>query len=169
MASQAPPNARQVAAAFLQDHHDRSRLIAFARTRFGIPAEDAEDLIQDTALELLRRGDHLRNPEAFVFTVFRARCSRFLAFRCKTPAPVPLESTERCEALLRDAGAERLNRELALRQALNGISSICRRILAAYYVEGQSLKEAARAVAQASSGVSKTISRCLQRLRKCLS
>ena len=57
---------------------------------------------------------------------------------------------------------------IALREALGEISSACRRILSAYYIEGQSLNEAARSLDLASSGVFKTINRCLKRLRACL-
>jgi hypothetical protein len=49
-----------------------------------------------------------------------------------------------------------------LREALNEISSKCRRLIHAYYLEGQSLKEAARTVELADSSVARTISRCLR-------
>jgi DNA-directed RNA polymerase specialized sigma24 family protein len=60
---------------------------------------------------------------------------------------------------------ESIDRQLALRQALSEISSSCQRLLAAYYVEGQTLREAARTVSLQYSSVAKTISRCLKRLR----
>jgi DNA-directed RNA polymerase specialized sigma24 family protein len=51
---------------------------------------------------------------------------------------------------------------------LSEISTSCRRLLAAYYIEGRTLREAARVVALQYSSVAKTISRCLKKLRKCL-
>ena len=60
----------------------------------------------------------------------------------------------------------RLDRQLALREALNEISSSCRRLLAAYYVEGRTLRDASHSVALAVSAVPKTLSRCLERLRR---
>jgi DNA-directed RNA polymerase specialized sigma24 family protein len=50
---------------------------------------------------------------------------------------------------------------------LDEISASCRRLLAAYYIEGRSLREAARVVSLQYSSVAKTISRCLKKLRKC--
>jgi len=61
-----------------------------------------------------------------------------------------------------------MHRQVALRQALGEISTSCRRLLAAYYVEGQSLREAAEIFTLTYTNVSKTINRCLRRLRQCM-
>ncbi|MFY9550101.1 MAG: sigma-70 family RNA polymerase sigma factor [Thermoanaerobaculia bacterium] len=160
----------RVAEALFLDDGWRRKLIGFAWTRFGIGAEDAEDLLQETAFELLRQRGYVRRPEGFVFVVYRARCARFLsASRSRRevlsetdpalesfPSPVPDTSPDP-------------DRQIAVREALHWISSSCRRILAAYYVEGQSLRETAEKMSLAYSSVAKTLSRCLQKLRRCLS
>src|SRR5687767_10599158 len=62
----------------LSDPAQRSRLVAYARSRFGIDSDTAEDLLQETALEVLRQRSLVSSPRGFVFTVFHARCCRFL-------------------------------------------------------------------------------------------
>ena len=72
------------------------------------------------------------------------------------------DDAEACDPCL----PEGVDREFALREALDEISASCRRLLAAYYIEGHSLREAARVVSLQYSSVAKTISRCLKKLRK---
>lgn len=154
---------REVAEAVLQDPAQRSRLIGYARSRFGIDREEAEDLLQETALELLRQRTLVANPNGFVFAVFRLRCCRHLTDR-RTRREIFTDGSVEKEP---EAGGE-LDSRLAVRQAFGGISPACRKILLAYYVDGMSLREAAEAIARAYSSVWNTISRCLRRLRRCL-
>jgi RNA polymerase sigma factor (sigma-70 family) len=165
MAAEAPTT-WQVAEAVLVDSGQRGTLIGYARERFGIPPEDADDLLQETALELIRQQGHVRNPGGFVFAVFRNRCRRFLERRARRREVF-------AEAAAADAPGPEvgcgLDERLALREALSEVSSGCRELLAAHYVEGQTLTEAAQRLALRSSGIVKTLSRCLKRLRKCLS
>jgi RNA polymerase sigma factor (sigma-70 family) len=156
-----------VAEAVLLDRQQRSRLIKYAAARFGIESADAEDLLQDTALALLRQRGYVQDGDAFAFTVFRARCARFAEVRRRrreTFSPM----TDGAETFPHPVGPERIDRRVALQEALVEISSSCRRLLSAYYVEGQSLLETAQTLGLASSGVTRTINRCLKRLRACL-
>ena len=149
------------------NHRERAKLFSYARSRFGICAGDAEDLLQETALELLRQRSYVRSPEAFVFTVFRARCARFIGgLRAKREVFASPPTT--VENVAGPIGAEQFDRQLALRQALGSISSPCRRLLCAYYVEGVGLREAGERLSLAYASVSTTLSRCLKKLRECL-
>jgi RNA polymerase sigma factor (sigma-70 family) len=165
MAAEAPTT-WQVAEAVLVDSGQRGKLIGYARERFGIAPEDADDLLQETALELIRQQAHVHNPDGFVFAVFRNRCRRFLEKRSRRREVF-------AEAAEPDAPSPEsscgLDQRLALREALAEVSSACRQILAAHYVEGQTLTDTAQRLALRSSGIFKTLSRCLKRLRKCLS
>jgi RNA polymerase sigma factor (sigma-70 family) len=160
LGANAPPPARKIAAALLEESR-KTRLFSYARSRFGITADDAEDLLQDTAYELLRYRDYVRRPEGFVFSVFRSRCVRYAAVR-----------RQRREIFVTagnpEAGAppEWLDRQIALREALTELSSSCQRLLCAYYVEGNSLREAAKLVSLQYSSVGKTLSRCVKKLRE---
>jgi RNA polymerase sigma factor (sigma-70 family) len=155
----------QIAETVLLDARERRKLLAYARQRFRIGPEDAQDLLQETALELLRQRTHVESPRGFLFAVFRSRCCRYADVRRRN-REVPIGDLDARDAL--GPGADAVNRQLALRQALQVVSSSCRRLLAAYYAEGQSLTETARAMALAPSGVFKTINRCLNRLKRCL-
>ncbi len=158
--------ARAALEGVLQDPAQRSRLLAYARVRFGIAADDSEDLLQETALDALRQRSLVRSPRGFVFTVFHARCCRWVRVqqarrRLFTAGPEAPGQT-------RPAAPEEIDLRLTIQRALDELSAACRKLLLAYYVEGQSLREAASAMTLAYSGVWKTINRCLKKLRQCL-
>ena len=164
MSAEAPPTTGQIAEAVLLDPERRRKLFTYASARFGIDKDDAEDLLQETALELLRYRSFVRSPEGFVFTVFRARCARFSGARRATHTVF----SEGADLDAPQAELDGLDRQLALREAFSELSSSCRRILSAYYVEGQSLREAAQTMSLAYSSVAKTLNRCLRKLRECM-
>ena len=161
------PTSRDVAEALLLDAGQRSKLLAYAGARFGLALEDAEDVLQDTALELLRQRTIVRNPRGFVFSVFHGRCCDFLESRRRSRRLLP-NSLIGTAPVTGPAPDETIDDRLALRQVFGEVSTSCRRLLLAYYVEGRSLREAASAIALAYSGVWKTMTRCLRRLRRCL-
>lgn len=162
-----PLTSREIAETFLQKGEQRSRLFAYARSRFGIELSDAEDLLQETAIVLMRQRTLVRSPSGFVFHVFHTRCCRFLqTLRAEQRT---IAWSDRCEvSACGEAQAESVNKRIALREVFETVSSSCRRILLAYYVEGKSLRETAQAIALPYSGVWNTINRCLRRLRACL-
>ena len=162
-----PVTALESAETVLTDPRQRSKLSVYAATRFGIAAADAEDLLQEAALGMLRQRSAVRNPSGFVFAVFRSKCARFSQAR-RLRGESMRTQREQDEAIPETCGWEEIERRVALREALNGISASCRRLLSAHYFEGQSLTEAAREMALAYGAVSKRISRCLERLRECL-
>lgn len=166
MEASAPQTARQVAETILVDQQRRGKLCAYAHSRFGICPDDAQDLLQETAIELLRHQAYVRTPDAFVFSVFRTRCARFVDSRRINRDR--FDDGTLIEDAPGDGRVDGLDRQLALREALNSISSACRRLLCAYYFEGESLREAGRRLSLNYSSVAKTISRCLKRLRRCL-
>lgn len=163
-----PLTVREVAEAIFRDDAQRRNFLAFACAKFGIQKLEAEDIVQEMALDLLRQQGYVRNPKAFAFTVFRARCCRFVEARRRS-RHVFADGDFRIEEKAMPVGAEFFDQVIALRQALGAISPSCVRLLAAYYVEGVSFKEAARRLSLADSSVSKTINRCLKKLKRCLS
>lgn len=167
MSTELPITTREVAQTVLLDHTERGRLLAYAGSRFGIGPEDAEDLLQDTAVELLRQRNYVQSPRGFVFMVFRNLCTHFLDGH-RIRGEVLGSGNDLCESLDHPGVAEAIHRQLALRQALETISSSCRRLIAAHYIEGESLKEAAERLTLTCANISKTINRCLRRLRQCL-
>lgn len=167
MEAEAAQTSLHVAEAILVDAKARRKLFAYARSRFGISAGEAEDMLGETVLELVRRPSYIRKPDGFLFAVFRARCSRFATERGARGSEIPIEGSAGDRALssgLPDA----TDRQVALREALAGISRSCRRLLTAYFIEGRSLREAASLVSLRDSSMAKSISRCVQQLRKYL-
>jgi RNA polymerase sigma factor (sigma-70 family) len=160
------PTLREIAEALVLDGEQRSRLVTYARSRFGIEADDAQDLLQETALELLRHRTIVRSPHGFTFKVFHARCCRFLQAR-QANRRVFSGAREPAEIACDASAPERAHKKLELREVLETVSSSCRKILLAHYVEGRSLRETAQAMPLPYSGVWNTISRCLRRLRAC--
>jgi RNA polymerase sigma factor (sigma-70 family) len=168
MELETPSLPRSVVETVLLDPEERSRLIGYARVRFGINRDSAEDLLQDTALDLLRQRSLVRSPKGFVFTVFHARCSRFLRRDVADRRLFTPSEPETAPSAPASGTCETIDSRLALQEALEEISPGCRKLLFAYYFEGKSLREAADATARAYSGVWKTIDRCLKKLRQCL-
>jgi RNA polymerase sigma factor (sigma-70 family) len=156
-------SSRQVAEAVLQDSTIRRKLITYARSRFGLEASDAEELLQETAFELVRHENQIRDAEAFVFVVFRTRCAHLIRGRRRR------EKTLRTHhGLIGDEAPDpawRLDSQILLREAFSRLSPKCRRLLSARYLEGKTLRESAKIVSLKYLSVRKTLSRCLQRLR----
>jgi RNA polymerase sigma factor (sigma-70 family) len=166
MSVEATQTPRQVVQSLLLNPEERCRLLAFARNRYGILREAAEDVLQDTAVQLLAQQRRVRKPRPYLYSVFRIRCRRYLgSSRFYTDAiPILDESLE-----VPGNGPEPdTDRGVALRQGLAHISSACQKLLAAHYIEGCSLKETADRMTLAYSGITKAIARCLKRLRACL-
>jgi RNA polymerase sigma factor (sigma-70 family) len=165
MELETPSPARSVVEAVLLDPDERSKLIRYARVRFGIDPDTAEDLLQETALDLLRQRSLVRSPKGFVFTVFHALCSRLLR---KNVADRRVFVPQASQGASESRDCQAIDLRLALQEALEEVSAGCRKLLRAYYFEGRSLREAADVTARAYSGVWKTIDRCLKKLRQCL-
>jgi RNA polymerase sigma factor (sigma-70 family) len=168
MELETPSPARSVVEAVLLDPNERSKLIRYARVRFGIDSDTAEDLLQETALDLLRQQSLVRSPKGFVFTVFRVRCSRLLRKNVADRRVFAPAEPETPQGASGSSDSQAIDSRLALQEALEEVSAGCRKLLRAYYFEGRSLREAADVTARAYSGVWKTIDRCLKKLRQCL-
>lgn len=154
-----------MAEALATDGEQRARLVTYARVRFGIGGEGAEDLLQETLLELLRVEGLIYRPRGFAFQVFHRRCCLQTSRRghsgnTGSAASEPATSSP--------GDAEVVESLVLLRQGFGRISASCRRILFAYYIEGRSLKETAEELALASTSVWTLVNRCIRRLRECL-
>jgi RNA polymerase sigma factor (sigma-70 family) len=157
----------EVAEALLADREQRRRLWAYARGKFGIADEDVEDLLQETAMQVMRAAGPIRRPEGFVFEVFHAHCYRELKGRSTRPAEVALAEGHRTAIPSAPEGPPREDL-LALRQGLSRISPRCRKLLRAHYLEGKTFRELVDEMAIASGSIWFIINRCLRRLKRCL-
>ena len=98
------------------------KLVVLARSRFGIDEVDAEDLVQETALEIARSPALIASPEGYAFQVFHNRCARFLERRTKTSAVfVEAGGWDRTPA-----AEEKLDERAIVRAGFARISATCR-------------------------------------------
>lgn len=158
----------EVAEELADDAAHRQALRAYAAAKFGIRGDDADDLVQETILQLLRAQAPVHRPKGFILTLFHARCCDHLERRRlrQTADGVSFELDESRRGG-RSVG-DTADRLVSLRRGLQEISPRCRQLLVAYYVEGLSLKEAAARLDLAHRGVWTLIHRCVGRLRTCL-
>ena len=140
------------------------KLTALARSRFGIGETDAEDLVQETALEIARSPALIASPEGFAFQVFHNRCARFLERRVRREA-VLVPASERIPS---PSVQPRTDDRAIVRAGLARLSPACRTLLVAYYVEGSSLKETAVRAGYSAKTVWKRLNACLKKLKEAI-
>ena len=129
-----------VAEEVLRDTRELARLMRMASLQFGIGADDAQDLLQETALDVVRERAGIRHPRAYVTRVFYMQCCQYLRRAVRSRSRL---AEGECPDVAAPEGlaAEDL---IALRQALGRISPGCRGLLMAHYMEGKGFGEAAR-------------------------
>ncbi|HEY6065813.1 MAG TPA: sigma factor, partial [Thermoanaerobaculia bacterium] len=113
----------------LLDREQRLRLVAYARARFGIDSDTAEDLLQETAIELLRLRTLVRSPRGFVFTVFHARCCRHLRHAQAERRMFAGDSCADSSAASNTPDSAEIDSRLLVQRALGEISDSCRKLL----------------------------------------
>jgi RNA polymerase sigma factor (sigma-70 family) len=159
--SPVPCPGAEVAESFLFDRAFVAKLVRLARSRFGIDGTDAEDLVQETALEIVCSPSLIANPQGFAFQVFHNRCSRFLERRKRA-----ISTTSPAEGLDSPAVDVSVETGVMLRQGFARISPTCRLLLTSYYLEGTSLRETAARTGHSSKQVWKRLSACLKKLKE---
>lgn len=138
-----------------------ARLTRLALLQFGIDADDAQDLLQQTALDVVREQASIRHPWAYVTRVFYRQC-------CQHVRRAVLSRSRLAKGGFPDVAApEGLAPEdlIALRQALGRISPACRGLLRAHYMEGKDFGEAAREFGFSEKQAWKRFNACLRKLR----
>ncbi|HVS62068.1 MAG TPA: sigma-70 family RNA polymerase sigma factor [Thermoanaerobaculia bacterium] len=149
-----------------QPEHDglltakRSRLVAIV-LKFGIPAQDAEDLVQQALLAYLLKADRIRDPDAWLAGAVRRECLQYLRARQRRlydaidgalleviadPQPPKQEKDQ----MLRD-----------LDSAIGRTPNRCQRLLELRYGFGFENREIASKLGYQVSSVRKVATRCL--------
>lgn len=134
--------------------------------RFGLPPEDAEDVLQDTFVTLLRKKGEIYNPEAWINGTLRRRCLMYWRKRQRSLLTAVDESI--LEALASpeapDQDGDDLGRDLE--RALCSIPSRCRRLLDLRYLQDCDPQDAATRLGYRKSGIYKILDRCLAALSR---
>lgn len=138
----------------------------FARlfTYFRIPAQDAEDLLQDTLVLYITKRPQILSPEAWLIGTLRYRCLLYWRKRRRRL----LEAVD--EALLLElvgtAPARQENDDLArdLSGAIGRLPNRCRSLLRLRYGLGCDDPEVADRMGYSPTGIRKIAHRCLSAL-----
>ena len=157
----APKSGLDVAEDLLRDRRELARLMRMARLQFGIGADDAQDILQETALDVVRERAGIRHPRAYVTRVFYMQCCQYVRRAVRSRARAS-EGNALAAAGIEGPAAEDL---LAVRQALERISPGCRGLLMAHYMEGKGFGEAAVEFGFSEKQASKRFDACLRKLR----
>jgi RNA polymerase sigma factor (sigma-70 family) len=134
--------------------------------RFRVPAEDAQDLIQDCVVSLLLRRHEVASPEPWFLATVKNRCLQYWRRRRRSLlraidaglleeiGPTTGPEQERCD-LRRDLGG-----------ALEGLTPRCRRILKLRYGFDFTGPEVASRIGARQDAVRQATLRCLSALSK---
>lgn len=135
--------------------------------RFGIPVEDAEDLLQEVICHFLLKRPEVHSPEPWLRSVLRNRCR--LYWRKRLGSEEMRERAIACGlALSADiAGSPEgnINTRLDLARALARLPRSKRDLLLCHDVEGENSRELAQRFDYQETSIRKTVARLHERLR----
>lgn len=132
--------------------------------RYKIPAQDADDLLQETFLIMVSKAGSIRNPEAWILATLSNRC--VIYWRKQRSRLWDVVDTAILE-LLADAEApaqERTELRHDLDSLLSQLPDRCRSVLRLRYGLGCSTAEAAERTGYCKSSIRKVTRRCLSAL-----
>lgn len=134
--------------------------------RYRVPVEDAEDILQQSFLDLVYKQKSIYNPEAWLLATVRNRCIIYWRRRrsqvCESVDLAILD-------LLAQPEAPRQSKALLrhdLERVLGQLPERCRNLLRLRYGLGYKPAEVAAALGYQPSSVRKVTSRCLSRLTR---
>lgn len=134
--------------------------------RYRIPAQDADDVLQETFLTLVHKREVVRNPEAWLIVTLRNRC--LIYWRKKRKHLYQAVDTAILELLSEPEAPQQSKSELRfdLDRLLARLPGRCRSLLRLRYGLGCSSSEVAERMGYRQSSIRKVTSRCLAALTK---
>ena len=140
--------------------------VPLARTlsRFRIPAQDAEDLLQETLLIFLTKRAEVRDPAAWISTTLRHRC--VIYWRRRRRALVQTFDEILLESLSPGTEAAQTRSLLThdLSRAISHLPERCRAILRLRYALDRDGCEVAESLGYRESSIRQVTNRCLSAL-----
>ncbi len=132
--------------------------------RYRLPVEDAEDILQQSFLDLVYKQKSIYNPEAWLLATVRNRCIIYWRKRrsqvCESVDLALLDLLAQPEAPRQNSALLRHD----LERVLDQLPKRCRALLRLRYGLGYKPAEVAEALGYQPSSVRKVTSRCLSRL-----
>lgn len=141
-------------------------LYHFALYRLG-SREEAEDAVQEAALEAFRGISGLKKPESFrswMFTILTVRCNRHVPSLIRRREEVPVEEL----ALAEEDFAPDAEQAWRLRQAIDALSEEDKQLVLLSVVGGFSGKEVAAILQRPPGTLRSRLHRTLKKLRTVL-
>lgn len=134
--------------------------------RYRVPVEDAEDILQQSFLDLVYKQKTIYNPEAWLLATVRNRCIIYWRRRrsqlCESVDLAILDLLAQPEAPKQSGTILRHDLERVLGQ----LPERCRSLLRLRYGLGYKPSEVAAALGYQPSSIRKVTSRCLSRLTR---
>ena len=113
-------------------------------SRFRIPPQDAEDLLQQALLVYLYKSDSVESPEKWFIGTLRNRCLSYWRERRRKLYTALDEALLENVAAARESPQEALDLQQDMRSLLTQLPVRCRNLLTLRYQEGCDAPEAAR-------------------------
>lgn len=134
--------------------------------RYRIPAQDADDVLQETFLTLIHKREVVRNPEAWLVVTLRNRC--LIYWRKKRKHLYQAVDTAILELLSEPEAPTQRKSDLRydLDRLIARLPPRCRSLLRLRYGLGCSSSEVAERMGYRQSSIRKVTSRCLAALTK---
>ena len=142
----------------------RELLIHVACRKFRVPERDAEGLIQEVFLALLRSGESVVNVRAWLVGAV-CNASRHYLRGASRIQPLP-EDYQFVPDTAAERFAEQMATNLTVRQAIGYLQPRCRGTLWLHYYEGRTAKDVALAFDTTPRYAEKLIHTCLERVRR---
>jgi RNA polymerase sigma factor (sigma-70 family) len=135
-------------------------------TRYRIPAQDTEDILQQALMALVYRGEGVRDPEAWLLGTVRNKCLLYWReHRRKLYESVDAAVLEAvAEPVGPDQERSHLRHDLA--QALERLPERCRSLLWMRYRQELDPPELAEKMGYSPSSIGKVTTRCLAALTR---
>lgn len=135
---------------------------------YHIPAEDAEDVLQQALLALLYQWERVRDPESWLFGTVKRHCLMY--WRKHRRRLYSAVDTTILEWLSRPVAPSQERADLLcdLKNLIDRLPSRCRRLLRLRFLEGYEPQEAAREMGYQASSINKVTTRCLAALSRAL-
>jgi RNA polymerase sigma factor (sigma-70 family) len=134
--------------------------------RYRVPIEDAEDILQQSLMDLVFKQKTIYNPEGWLLATVRNRCIIYWRKRrsqlCEAVDVSILELVAAPEAPRQARAALRHD----LERILNQLPERCRSLLKLRYGLGYKPAEVAEALGYQPSSIRKVTTRCLARLTR---
>lgn len=136
--------------------------------RHKIPAQDAEDLLQDTFLAFVERQGEVRDPAAWLQGTLRNRCRLYWRWRRHHRFVCLDKAMEAVLGRNEPPTQEQVERRRDVERVIQDVSAVCREAIELRYFEGLSFEDTARHLGYRPSGIHKVIQRCLAALTTAL-